>query len=83
MSVLLNLSSHLSNVLNLFWVQTLLAFINYHLYHSIDVKYPPILDPRLEALASGTLFTVQWDRNFEFLIQRFYQLEAKHGIFFV
>ena len=42
-----------------FWVQTLLAFINYRLYHSINVKYPPILDPRLEALASGMLFTVQ------------------------
>uniref|UniRef100_A0A2N9HG41 Pescadillo homolog n=1 Tax=Fagus sylvatica TaxID=28930 RepID=A0A2N9HG41_FAGSY len=32
--------------------ETLLAFVNYHLYHSINVKYPPILDPRLEALAS-------------------------------
>lgn len=32
--------------------ETLLAFINYRLYHSINVKYPPILDPRLEALAS-------------------------------
>ncbi|XP_062151439.1 pescadillo homolog [Alnus glutinosa] len=32
--------------------ETLIAFINYHLYHSINVKYPPILDPRLEALAS-------------------------------
>lgn len=32
--------------------ETLLAFINYHLYNSINVKYPPILDSRLEALAS-------------------------------
>ncbi|XP_041009178.1 pescadillo homolog [Juglans microcarpa x Juglans regia] len=32
--------------------ETLLTFANYHLYHSINVKYPPILDPRLEALAS-------------------------------
>ncbi|CAK9136022.1 unnamed protein product [Ilex paraguariensis] len=32
--------------------ETLLAFINFRLYHSINVKYPPILDPRLEALAA-------------------------------
>ncbi|KAH9617945.1 hypothetical protein KSS87_014258 [Heliosperma pusillum] len=32
--------------------ETLLAFVNYKLYHSISVKYPPILDPRLEALAA-------------------------------
>ncbi|KAF5740406.1 pescadillo isoform X1 [Tripterygium wilfordii] len=32
--------------------ETLLAFINFKLYHSINVKYPPILDPRLESLAA-------------------------------
>ncbi|GAV70232.1 BRCT domain-containing protein/Pescadillo_N domain-containing protein [Cephalotus follicularis] len=32
--------------------ETLLAFINFRLYHSIGVKYPPILDSRLEALAA-------------------------------
>ncbi|XP_048434825.1 LOW QUALITY PROTEIN: pescadillo homolog [Pyrus x bretschneideri] len=32
--------------------EALLAFVNCHLYHSIDVKYPPILDSRLEALAA-------------------------------
>ncbi|KAJ8554490.1 hypothetical protein K7X08_025168 [Anisodus acutangulus] len=32
--------------------ETLLAFINFKLYHSINVKYPPILDSRLEALAA-------------------------------
>ncbi|XP_041003767.1 pescadillo homolog [Juglans microcarpa x Juglans regia] len=32
--------------------ETLVTFVNFHLYHSINVKYPPILDPRLEALAS-------------------------------
>jgi pescadillo protein len=32
--------------------ETLLAFVNFKLYHSINVKYPPILDPRLEALAA-------------------------------
>ncbi|CAK9161765.1 unnamed protein product [Ilex paraguariensis] len=32
--------------------ETLLAFVNFRIYHSINVKYPPILDPRLEALAA-------------------------------
>ncbi|XP_057538770.1 pescadillo homolog [Amaranthus tricolor] len=32
--------------------ETLLAFVNFKLYHSIGVKYPPILDPRLESLAA-------------------------------
>ncbi|KAI3446203.1 hypothetical protein Pfo_002868 [Paulownia fortunei] len=32
--------------------ETLLAFVNYKLYHSINVKYPPILDSRLEAMAA-------------------------------
>lgn len=34
------------------YYETLLAFVNFKLYHSINVKYPPILDPRLEALAA-------------------------------
>ncbi|XP_004513900.1 pescadillo homolog isoform X1 [Cicer arietinum] len=32
--------------------EPLLAFVNFHLYHSINLKYPPMLDPRLEALAA-------------------------------
>lgn len=32
--------------------ETLLGFVNFKLYHSLNVKYPPILDPRLEALAA-------------------------------
>ncbi|KAJ7974619.1 Pescadillo-like [Quillaja saponaria] len=32
--------------------ERLLALVNFHLYNSINVKYPPILDPRLEALAA-------------------------------
>ncbi|KAL3613995.1 hypothetical protein CASFOL_042069 [Castilleja foliolosa] len=32
--------------------ETLLAFVNYKLYQSINVTYPPILDPRLEAMAA-------------------------------
>lgn len=39
--------------ISLWWMQTLLAFVNFKLYHSTDAKYPPILDPRLEALAVG------------------------------
>ncbi|ONM08033.1 pescadillo-related [Zea mays] len=31
--------------------ETLLGFVNFKIYHSINVNYPPILDPRLEALA--------------------------------
>ncbi|GFY98269.1 pescadillo-like protein [Actinidia rufa] len=38
--------------------ETLLAFVNFKLYHSINVKYPPILDPRLEALAAGMVFPI-------------------------
>ncbi|KAF6137007.1 hypothetical protein GIB67_030771 [Kingdonia uniflora] len=32
--------------------RSLLGFVNCQLYHSISMKYPPILDPRLEALAA-------------------------------
>ncbi|KAI4383836.1 hypothetical protein MLD38_009632 [Melastoma candidum] len=32
--------------------ETLLGFVNFKLYHAMNVKYPPILDPRLEALAA-------------------------------
>ncbi|GJW05758.1 hypothetical protein Tco_1568181 [Tanacetum coccineum] len=30
-----------------------LGFVNFKLYESINLKYPPILDPRLKALAAG------------------------------
>ncbi|XP_020219449.1 pescadillo homolog [Cajanus cajan] len=32
--------------------EPLLSFVNFRLYHSINLKYPPILDPRLESLAA-------------------------------
>ncbi|GLU11317.1 hypothetical protein SLE2022_280720 [Rubroshorea leprosula] len=32
--------------------ETLLGFVNFTIYHSINLKYVPILDPRLEALAA-------------------------------
>jgi len=37
-------------------MQALLGFVNFRLYHSINVKYPPILDSRLEALAAGKFY---------------------------
>lgn len=33
--------------------QTLLQFVNYKLYHSLGVQYPPVVDPRLEEAAAG------------------------------
>jgi len=32
--------------------ETLIGFVNFKLYYSISLKYPPILDPRLEAAAA-------------------------------
>lgn len=40
--------------------ETLLAFVNCHLYHSINVRYPPILDPQLEALAADLYALSRW-----------------------
>lgn len=33
--------------------QTLLQFVNYKLYHSLSVHYPPVLDSKLEEAAAG------------------------------
>lgn len=52
--------------------ETLIGFVNFKLYYSISLKYPPILDPRLEAaaaelyaivkdLASNTVSSLQED----------------------
>eukprot|EP00850_Spirogloea_muscicola_P019051 SM000182S03941 [mRNA] locus=s182:192670:197090:+ [translate_table: standard] len=32
--------------------ETLMGFVNFKLYHSLGLKYPPVLDPRLEAAAA-------------------------------
>lgn len=52
--------------------ETLIGFVNFKLYYSVSLKYPPILDPRLEAaaaelyaivkdLASNTVSSLQED----------------------
>lgn len=44
--------------------ETLLGFVNFKLYHSMGLKYPPILDPQLEAEAAE-LFAVMRDLGAE------------------
>jgi Pescadillo N-terminus len=53
MGLILSLKRKFDTVIFSVW-QALLGFVNFKLYHSINVKYPPILDPRLEALSAGT-----------------------------
>ncbi|KAK7293423.1 hypothetical protein RJT34_16288 [Clitoria ternatea] len=36
--------------------EPLLGFVNFRLYHSINLKYPPKTDPRLEAIAADVLY---------------------------
>ena len=33
--------------------QCLLQFVNFKLYHTIGVQYPPVVDPRMEKAAAG------------------------------
>ena len=39
--------------------QTLLQFVNYKLYHSLSVRYPPVLDSKLEEAAAGLASIMQ------------------------
>ena len=39
--------------------QTLLQFVNFKLYHSLSVHYPPVLDSRLEEAAAGLAAIMQ------------------------
>ena len=32
---------------------TMLQFVNYRLYHFLGVRYPPVVDPKLEEAAAG------------------------------
>lgn len=50
-------------------MQTLLAFVNFKLYHSIDAKYPPILDPRLEALAVSICSLMHFLLHYNFFVK--------------
>ncbi|XP_021299098.1 pescadillo homolog [Herrania umbratica] len=50
--------------------EALLGFVNFQLYHSINVKYPPILDPRLEALAADLYALSRYfDANYKTSLQ--------------
>ncbi|XVF06655.1 hypothetical protein REPUB_Repub06bG0068900 [Reevesia pubescens] len=50
--------------------EALLGFVNFQLYHSINVKYPPILDPRLEALAADLYALSRYfDANYKVSVQ--------------
>ena len=37
----------------------LLQFVNFKLYHALGVRYPPLLDPRLEQAAAGLAAIMQ------------------------
>ncbi|KAM3301426.1 pescadillo [Capsicum chacoense] len=49
--------------------EMLLAFVNFKLYHSINVKYPPILDPRLEAVAADLYALSRYFDNRAFMTE--------------
>ena len=39
--------------------QTLLQFVNFKLYNTLGVRYPPIVDPRLDEAAAGLASIMQ------------------------
>ena len=39
--------------------QTLLQFVNFKLYHTVGVSYPPVVDPRMERAAAGIAAIMQ------------------------
>ncbi|PNY15407.1 pescadillo-like protein, partial [Trifolium pratense] len=41
----------------------LLGFVNFHLYHSINLKYPPLLDPELEAEAAEVYGLIRYAQS--------------------
>jgi hypothetical protein len=40
---------------NVGYLQTLVGFVNFKLYHDLGLQYPPILDHRLEKAAAGII----------------------------
>ena len=38
---------------------TLLQFVNFKLYHMLGVRYPPVVDPKLEQAAAGLAALMQ------------------------
>lgn len=38
---------------------TLLQFVNFKLYHTLGVRYPPVVDPTLERAAAGLAALMQ------------------------
>ena len=44
---------------------TLLQFVNFKLYHTLGVRYPPIVDPTLERAAAGLAALMQVRLLFE------------------
>ncbi|PHT76272.1 hypothetical protein T459_19794 [Capsicum annuum] len=57
-----------------FYEASNISFVNFKLYHSINVKYPPILDPRLEAVAAGFHHLYALSRYFD---NRAFMTESK------
>ena len=39
--------------------QTLLQFVNYKLYNTLGVRYPPVVDPKLDEAAAGLASIMQ------------------------
>ncbi|PHT43028.1 hypothetical protein CQW23_17053 [Capsicum baccatum] len=52
-----------------FYEASNISFVNFKLYHSINVKYPPILDPRLEAVAADLYALSRYFDNRAFMTE--------------
>lgn len=43
--------------------QTLLQFVNFKLYNTLGVRYPPVVDPKLDEAAAGLASIMQVKHN--------------------
>ena len=43
--------------------QTLLQFVNFKLYNTLGVRYPPVVDPKLDEAAAGLASIMQVKRR--------------------